>query len=181
MLKMGEYDHWQDLQHPQQADLTKGQEEPMMSTLRDKTTRRGLNEEESEEPALAQSKTQFNVDENVINLYKDRFKKEVDFHHKLSYRFEKAYRLGKKMPEKRHTLNLEIIDCISDHSSYIEQDHMSLFYLLFFCVYFKNDELLNFIRLLIERIPPNEKVEKFLELIDVHGIDKLRQTGEQMN
>jgi hypothetical protein len=33
--------------------------------------------------------------------YLKRFRKEVDFHHKVAYRFEKAYRLGKKMSEKK--------------------------------------------------------------------------------
>ena len=28
--------------------------------------------------------------------YLDKIKKEVDFHHKVAYRFEKAYRLGKR-------------------------------------------------------------------------------------
>lgn len=52
--------------------------------------------------------------------YLRRFRKEVDFHHKVAYRFEKAYRLGKKMSEKKQSLNLDIIDCISEHSGYIE-------------------------------------------------------------
>jgi len=43
------------------------------------------------------------------------FRKEVDFHHKVAYRFEKAYRLGKKMPDRKGLLNIEIIDIISDH------------------------------------------------------------------
>jgi len=66
------------------------------------------------------------------------FRKEVDFHHKVAYRFEKAYRLGKKWQERKQTLNIEIIDCISEHSGYIEQDPMALFYCLFFCIYYKN-------------------------------------------
>jgi hypothetical protein len=49
-----------------------------------------------------------------------RFRKEVDFHHKIAYRFEKAYRLSKKVHERKQSLNLEIIDCISEHSGYIE-------------------------------------------------------------
>jgi hypothetical protein len=134
----------------------------------------------SDEPMIDDSKIP-GGDAATLHVYKERFKSEVDFHHKLCYRMEKAYRLGKKMPEKRHTLNLEIIDCISDHSSYIEQDHMALFYCLFFCIYFRNQELLNFIRSLIQRIPANEKVDKLLEIIDVHGIEKLRLNGETMN
>ena len=65
-------------------------------------------------------------EKNMQNIVKDHylsiFRKEVDFHHKVAYRFEKAYRLGKKkeVNERRHHLNLEIIDCISEHSGYIE-------------------------------------------------------------
>ena len=43
-----------------------------------------------------------NVDEKVKNEYMQKFRKEVDFHHKVAYRFEKAYRLGKNQPQKRH-------------------------------------------------------------------------------
>ena len=32
-----------------------------------------------------------------VNHYLGVLKKEVDFHHKIAYRFEKAYRLGKKI------------------------------------------------------------------------------------
>lgn len=59
-------------------------------------------------------------DANMREHYLKRFRKEVDFHHKVAYRFEKAYRLGKKMSEKKQSLNLDIIDCISEHSGYIE-------------------------------------------------------------
>lgn len=113
--------------------------------------------------------------------YVSHFRKEVDFHHKVAYRFEKAYRLGKKMTARRQTLNLEIIDCISEHSGYIETDSMALFYCLFFCVYFRNEELLDFIRSLIERVPSIPKIDKLLEFIDVNGIDKIRTVGEQIN
>jgi len=41
------------------------------------------------------------VDENVRNQYLAKFRKEVDFHHKVAYRYEKAYRLGKKQPQKK--------------------------------------------------------------------------------
>lgn len=57
----------------------------------------------------------------------------------MAYRFEKAYRLSKKTPdEKKLHLNLEIIECISEHATYIENDPMALFYCLFFCIYYKN-------------------------------------------
>ena len=60
------------------------------------------------------------VKKEIQEHYVAIFRKEVDFHHKVAYRFEKAYRLGKKTGERKQTLNLEIIDCISEHSGYIE-------------------------------------------------------------
>ena len=49
-----------------------------------------------------------------------KFTEEVDFHHKMAYRFEKAYRLGKKMDRKqKQTLNLEIIQQIGEFNRYI--------------------------------------------------------------
>lgn len=109
------------------------------------------------------------------------FRKEVDFHHKIAYRFEKAYRLGKKITEKRQSLNLDIIDCLSEHSGYIEQDPMALFYCLFFCVYYKNQDLVEFLRNIIQKMKPVKKIDKLLEFIDIHGIDKIRLVGEQIN
>ena len=41
------------------------------------------------------------LDEKIRDEYMQKFRKEVDFHHKVAYRFEKAYRLGKKQPHKR--------------------------------------------------------------------------------
>jgi len=78
-----------------------------------------------------------------------KFRKEVDFHHKVAYRFEKAYRLGKKTPHRQYALNFEIIDIISEHSDYIEQDPLALFYCLYFCIYYNNPDLVEFLRTLI--------------------------------
>lgn len=119
--------------------------------------------------------------EEVFDNYMTLFRKEVDFHHKVAYRFEKAYRLGKKVSDRKQSLNLEIIDCISEHSGYIEQDPMALFYCLFFCIYFKNEDLVEFLRNLIHKIHTNEKIDRLLEYIDQDGIDKIRTVGEQIN
>mmetsp|Transcript_12390 Transcript_12390/g.19312 ORF Transcript_12390/g.19312 Transcript_12390/m.19312 type:complete len:97 (+) Transcript_12390:2400-2690(+) len=89
------------------------------------------------------------ISKEVKDHYAKKFRVEVDFHHKIQYRFEKVYRLSKKMPEKRRTLNLDIIDCICDFSGYIEHDPMSLFYCLFFCIYYENPDLVDFLRSLI--------------------------------
>ena len=111
-----------------------------------------------------------------------QFRKEVDFHHKVAYFFEKAYRVGKKMPDRRKTLGLEIIGCIGEHSSYIETDHMALFYCLFFCIYYKNHELVEFLRsMIVSMSKSNDKIDKLLEFIDVNGLEKIRTVGEQIN
>ena len=86
------------------------------------------------------------------------------------------------MPDKKHTLGLEIIGCIGEHSSYIETDIMALFYCLFFCIYYKNHELVEFLRSMIEnQSQSNEKIDKLLEFIDVNGLEKIRTVGEQIN
>tara|TARA_B110000285_G_C15138483_1_gene628952 strand:- start:2187 stop:2795 length:609 start_codon:yes stop_codon:yes gene_type:complete len=122
-----------------------------------------------------------NNEAGMRDHYLKRFRKEVDFHHKVAYRFEKAYRLGKKMSEKKQSLNLDIIDCISEHSGYIEQDAMALFYCLFFCIYYRNEELVEFLRSLIQKIYRHDKIDKLLEYIDVNGIERIRTVGEQIN
>jgi hypothetical protein len=38
---------------------------------------------------------------------------EVDFYHKVAYRFERSYKLGRKQPEKKRELDMEIIDLMS--------------------------------------------------------------------
>ena len=60
------------------------------------------------------------MNEKIRDEYLAKFRKEVDFHHKVAYRFETCYRLGRKHTDKRSTLNLDIIEIISEHSDYIE-------------------------------------------------------------
>jgi len=38
------------------------------------------------------------IDDRIKEDYLKKFRKEVDFHHKVAYRYEKAYRLGKNLP-----------------------------------------------------------------------------------
>ena len=59
------------------------------------------------------------VDDRIKNEYLSKFRKEVDFHHKIAYRFERSYNLGKKNPERKQELDLEVIDLLSDFSDYI--------------------------------------------------------------
>ena len=74
----------------------------------------------SSDPVSPKGKAARGEDDEIRKHYLKRFRAEVDFHHKVAYRFEKAYRLGKKTVEKKQSLNLDIIDCISEHSGYIE-------------------------------------------------------------
>ena len=78
-----------------------------------------------------------------IQIFSDKFTDEVDFHHMIAYRFEKQYRLGKNLPKKeRQTLNLDIMHKIGEFNDYIQQDSMSLFYILFFAIYYRNVEII---------------------------------------
>lgn len=58
---------------------------------------------------------------------------------------------------------------------------MALFYCLFFCIYYRNEELVEFLRTLINKIFKHEKIDKLLEYIDVNGIERIRTVGEQIN
>jgi len=78
-----------------------------------------------------------------------KMRNEVDFHHKICFRFEKAYLLGRQGKFKKRQLNLQLIDCISEYSIYIAEDPMSVFYCLFFCIFFNNPDFVEFLRLLI--------------------------------
>lgn len=61
-----------------------------------------------------------NISGQIQQFYQEQFENEVDFHHRVAYRFEKAYRLSKKNKSRLTTLNLEVIDCISEFSEYID-------------------------------------------------------------
>jgi hypothetical protein len=131
--------------------------------------------QDSIDMASDQGKKKKLVKKKIKDIYVNQFKKEVDFHHKIAYRFEKAYRLGKKSGEKKAALNLEIIDCISDLSGYVETDPMTLFYCLFFCIYYNNADLIKMLlRFIIKKVPHQEKTDKLLEQIDMYGIDRIR-------
>jgi len=58
---------------------------------------------------------------------------------------------------------------------------MAIFYCLFFCIYYLNQDLVEFLRILIHKLPANEKIDKLLEYIDVYGLKRLRTKGEQIN
>ena len=59
---------------------------------------------------------------------------------------------------------------------------MALFYCLYFCIYYNNPDLVEFLRTLISKMtdrPP--KIDQMLEYIDVNGIERLRTNGEVIN
>ena len=58
---------------------------------------------------------------------------------------------------------------------------MAIFYTLFFCIYYNNQEIVEFLRVQIYKMPPIPKVDQLLEYIDSHGLVKIRQVGESMN
>ena len=58
---------------------------------------------------------------------------------------------------------------------------MSLFYILFFCIYFNNKDLIPFVKEIIKKSERKPKIEKLLEYIDTFGIDSLREIGESIN
>ena len=134
------------------------------------------------------------TDANMRAEFLKKFREEVDFHHKVCYRFEKAYRLGKQIGQgedkayqnvsdqkKFAQLNMEIIEIISDHSDYIEHEPMAIFYCLYFCIYYKNDSIVNFLRTLIQKInvaAENNKILTLLKHIDENGLVRLRTAGE---
>ena len=181
MLMMTEYDPFQDIEMDLIPSNTVDKHENEDYSGRDVTTMRPMNQTQVDtihKTAKSVFSKRDDESKQLKSFYIQHFSKEVDFHHKVAYRFEKAYRLGKKMQAKKQTLNLEVIDCIGEHSNYIEQDHMALFYLLFFCIYYNNAELVDFVRSLIQRIPPVKKIDQLLEYMDVNGIEKIRTIGE---
>ena len=187
MLQPDTFDHTQfiDLEKPPHHInfIPSGRKEDQDFTGRDASSSRPLNGKSHLETTkfTMQEATRTEYSKNVLHFYSTHFQHEVDFHHKVAYRFEKAYRLSKKPGTRLQTLNLEVIECISEYFNYIEQDNMTLFYLLFFCIYYKNQVIVDFIRTLIQKAPPLPKVLRLLEMIDTHGIDKIRQVGEQVN
>ena len=113
---------------------------------------------------------------------KNRNIQGVDFHHKVAYRFERAYKIIKIHPEKKNQLNLDIVEAISESSDYIQHDPSSLFFCLYFCIFYNNPDLIEFLRTLIKKMAIDlENIQRLLEFIDVNGIERLRTVGEAMN
>lgn len=61
---------------------------------------------------------------------------------------------------------------------------MALFYCLYFCIYYNNPTLVDFLRSLIlkmEEIEETESIHVLLKIIDQNGIERLRNIGEMIN
>ena len=64
---------------------------------------------------------------------------------------------------------------------------MSIFYCLFFCIYFNNPFIIDFLRTLVHKMiksqhnRSNQKIDLILEYIDIHGLERLRTAGENLN
>ena len=70
------------------------------------------------------------------------------------------------MSVKKAALNAEIMQIIIEHSSYLDQDPMALFYCLYFCIYYNNPEIVNFLTILIKNLPElPEKIDEILKSI----------------
>lgn len=41
--------------------------------------------------------------------------------------------------------------------------------------------MVNFLRILIKKIPHSEKIDKLLEQVDINGIERIRQRGNPIN
>ena len=76
----------------------------------------------------------------------------VDLFHKLAYRFEKVYKLGKEKPEQSKAINLEIINLICENSEEVSRDSTILFYCVFFCIYHANMDIYNFLKTLMSKL-----------------------------
>lgn len=59
---------------------------------------------------------------------------------------------------------------------------MSLFYSLYFCIYFNNPDLVEFLRTLIMKMDTRiDIIIDLLKKIDVYGIQRLRTVSEMIN
>ena len=115
----------------------------------------------------------------VKEFYLNKFRNNIDFHHAIAYKFEKAYRLQKQLTHiKRRMFNMEIIDCISEHSGYLESDTNTVFYCLFFAIFYRNVEIVDFFREVSLKLQRNDHIDYLLEQIDIYGVPKLRTPGE---
>ena len=61
---------------------------------------------------------------------------------------------------------------------------MALFYCLYFCIYYNNPELVEFLRILIDSMAGDnkpEKIDEIMKYISENSIDRLRTVGDPLN
>lgn len=61
---------------------------------------------------------------------------------------------------------------------------MALFYCLYFCIYYNNPELVEFLKILIEKMGDSdkpEKIDEILKMIVENDISRLRTIGDPLN
>lgn len=69
---------------------------------------------------------------------------QLDARHQIAYAFEKAARLkANQKPDKVvEAANKDILKMLSSQSWVIKADPMLLFYCIYFCVFYKNEDVL---------------------------------------
>jgi hypothetical protein len=82
------------------------------------------------------------------------FDREVDYHHQIAYVFEKSFRLreNNKPEAVVKAANVEITQLIAGQTWILQLDPLILFYCLYFSVFYQNEELLSFLKDLIEKL-----------------------------
>jgi len=69
----------------------------------------------------------------------------------------------------------------------LEADPTAIFYFLYFCIYFNNTFIIDFLKTVIEKLGSlnrevqDEKTDYLLKMLDSHGLDRLRCQGDPVN
>jgi len=95
----------------------------------------------SDRKNIKQEKSRLHRQKEVGDAF--AFKEDVDFLHQIAYCFERSYGLKMAGKEERIIIqsNKEIKDLINGGEWIIKMDPMILFYCLYFCVYYENELL----------------------------------------
>jgi len=71
---------------------------------------------------------------------------------------------------------------VREFSWYIDQEESSVFFCLYFCVYYNIPELVEFFRKIIESVDyQDQQTDQLLEAVDVYGVARLRHIGDPAN
>jgi hypothetical protein len=66
----------------------------------------------------------------------------------------------------------------------MDHEPMAIFYCLYFCVYYNNKDIVEFLRSLIFKLnlpDSKDKIKSLLENIDNFGLERIRTVGENVN